>query len=482
MTRRTFSAIHPETAHDLAIFTDQHWSEISEFFKRSAFSLSTPKHIEDADRAIVINSHSELERIRLSRLSQYRYIAKTDISRFYHSIYTHSIPWAFHGKAQAKADRNPKSAGTFCNSVDFIFRCGQDGQTIGIPVGPDASRIFAEIISTAIDIEFQRRHESKGCTVLRHVDDVWIGANSHADAERALWRYREAIREFELDINESKTRIYSDDFRYSDGWPTEISAQFEFAISSSPQRAPERLRSAFEHAFSLAVKGGDDGVLKYAIRHLDQSDLQWKHWGAVEPFLKRAAVHFGHTLDYIARVIVWRHLSRGDLDKSAWASILGEIIDRHGRLGNDSEVCWTIFVCMRLEIKINTEIANHIIDNCGALSILSLLNCVDLGLVEQSVFVRAFERLTMENASGPYWPVILEWSVRGWPDHKRLNIENDLISDLIKNEVTLFNTKRLPAVFSDVDESKFGAIAEAIEHRVSVYDDYDAQKIEEPAF
>jgi hypothetical protein len=112
------------------------------------------------------------------------------------------------------------------------LRHGQDGQTVGIPVGPDASRYVAEVIGAAIDAEFVRRGGAADTTVIRHVDDVWIGADTHAEAEAALWRYRESIRAFELDINESKTRIYSDDFQFSDSWPTDIAAKIEFALAS----------------------------------------------------------------------------------------------------------------------------------------------------------------------------------------------------------------------------------------------------------
>jgi hypothetical protein len=284
LARRTFSVVHPATIHDLAKFSAARWQESCAFFGQTTYSLSSPQHTEHGDRAIAISSHNELETTKLSRLSQYRFIAKTDISRFYHSIYTHSIPWAFHGKAAAKLDRSQNSENVFFNRADYILRCGQDGQTIGIPVGPDTSRIIAETVATAIDIEFRNRCDVQDFGLIRHVDDVWIGANTHADAERALWRYREAIREFELDINESKTRIYSSDFQFSDRWPAELSIQLGTAIESTHHQASERMRAALEHAFALAVSDGDDGVLKYAIRYLDRHDAQWSHWESVEPF------------------------------------------------------------------------------------------------------------------------------------------------------------------------------------------------------
>ena len=59
MTRRTFSLAHPETAHDLAMFIDNHAEEFSGFFARSPFSLSAPRLMEDGDRAVQIASLTE---------------------------------------------------------------------------------------------------------------------------------------------------------------------------------------------------------------------------------------------------------------------------------------------------------------------------------------------------------------------------------------------------------------------------------------
>ncbi len=251
-----------------------------------------------------------LEEQRLIRHSGYRFIAKTDISRFYHSIYTHSVAWAYHGKALAKKVRKYDSRDVYFNRLDFTLRQGQDGQTIGIPVGPDASRYVAEIICMAIDREFTRRCDVKEFCMIRHVDDIWIGANSHADAEQALGRYRECLRTYELDINDGKTGIYAANFRFTDDWPSDVSSRLELALDAPESRRAERLRAALEFAFDLALSDGDDGILKYAIRQLDKSETHWDAWHTLQPFLMRSAVHFGHTIDYVARVLVWRNLQK----------------------------------------------------------------------------------------------------------------------------------------------------------------------------
>ena len=83
LTRRMFSAVHPVTALDTAEFVTTHWQEITTFFSRSNVSFSSPQHDDNATRALMINSHMALEEEKVNRLSSYRYIASTDIARFY---------------------------------------------------------------------------------------------------------------------------------------------------------------------------------------------------------------------------------------------------------------------------------------------------------------------------------------------------------------------------------------------------------------
>ncbi len=464
----------------MAEFVSSKWGDITAFFDGNPISFSVPHPDDDSDRALVFHSHMRLEEEKLSRLSAYRFIAATDVARFYHSIYTHSIPWAFHGKAASKADRRIQSAAIYFNRADFVVRNGQDGQTVGVPVGPDMSRVFAEVIGTAIDRMFQARLDDIDCVALRHVDDVWIGANTHADAERALSRYREAIREFELDINENKTRIYSEDFAFSDFWPSELSQQIEFAIQTEGRKGRERLRSAFEHAFALTARDHDDGILKFMLRNIDLYGLSLTHWVDVEPFLKRAAVHFGHTVDYVARILVWRHLRNNDLDIETWRPILHSILDKHARLGNDSEVCWTIYALHMLDAPISLEDATRVVQNCGALSMVALLNCVALGLVEDEIFETARARLDGETASGRFWPVFLEWTSREWPGHAALNLGNDIIERLAAENVTIYDAARVPLVFRDVDQDHFKQVGRAIERRSSMYQDEDDEDFDHP--
>jgi hypothetical protein len=470
-SRRSFAAVHPATAHDLAAFIDERQAELQALFAQSAHSFSLPRHTPGSARAVEIASHSELEEHRFRRLARYRFIAKTDTSRFYHSVYTHSIPWAVHGKAESKSDRNPTSSRIYFNELDLIVRQGQDGQTIGIPVGPDASRYIAEVVAAGIDREFQRRCGVGDVAIVRHVDDVWIGADTHTEAERLLWCYREALREYELDINESKTRIYSDGFQFADSWPAEIGNRLDAALAGQENRRNERLRAALEHAFALAAAERDDGILRYAIRYLDRPTVaDWDIWPTFEPFLMRAAVHFGHTLDFIVKILVWRSIVHGDLDPS-WEPTLLSALDRHSRLGNDSEVCWILYAALRIQIAIPDPLGENVIRYCGALSSVAMLNVVDAGLANPSLFQAAHESVVADTASGPLWPLFLEWVSRGWPGYEAVSAvaSNELIEEMAAARVVLFDPDRLTPVFAGVED--FRSVLRAIEVRGGLYDE-----------
>ena len=106
--RRTFAFPHPESFYDIALFLVQHWQELEEHFDLSTYSRSRPNPVPREERAISITSHRDLAVILYKEMSPYRYIVKSDISRFYPTVYTHSIPWSIHGKVASKQDTNPE--------------------------------------------------------------------------------------------------------------------------------------------------------------------------------------------------------------------------------------------------------------------------------------------------------------------------------------------------------------------------------------
>jgi hypothetical protein len=149
--RRPFVITHPISEYFDAKFIADNGNAIDQQFQRSRFSASIPEATGEDGRAVNITPFHELHRRMHERVGQFGYVAKSDVQRYFPSIYTHSIPWAMHGKTAAKKDTDPNSKNVLFNKLDQLVRRGQDGQTVGLPIGPDSSRIIAEIIGCAID-------------------------------------------------------------------------------------------------------------------------------------------------------------------------------------------------------------------------------------------------------------------------------------------------------------------------------------------
>src|SRR5271167_3851445 len=95
--RRIFAIPHPLFIRDQGIFFERHWAEIESCFGAATGSTSHPIIDLDGPRHIRVRPHSELPRIRLTRLSRFAFCLVADVSRCFYSIYSHSIPWALHG-------------------------------------------------------------------------------------------------------------------------------------------------------------------------------------------------------------------------------------------------------------------------------------------------------------------------------------------------------------------------------------------------
>lgn len=143
------------------------------------------------------------------RLEQkYPYMLIIDISGCFYHIYTHTVAWAVKGKDVAKKNTN---ADTFENAFDHLMQHANYNETNGIIVGPEISRIFAEIILQAVDLAILRQlKEQYGYSlgrdyeIRRYVDDSFVYATSQKILENVCLAYQEQLAYYKLDINKSK--------------------------------------------------------------------------------------------------------------------------------------------------------------------------------------------------------------------------------------------------------------------------------------
>ncbi len=147
---------------------------------------------------------------------KYNRLFKFDISKCFDSIYSHSLSWALLNKEIVK-DHIVRSKRTFGGQFDMLMQNLNYGETNGIIIGPEFSRIFAELILQRIDLDVMhylrdnRDHKSKNLEfktdyeIFRYVDDFFVFYNDEEAKERILNAYRFHLMEYKLYINDSKS-------------------------------------------------------------------------------------------------------------------------------------------------------------------------------------------------------------------------------------------------------------------------------------
>lgn len=165
------------------------------------------------------NIHKFYESYQFHRCEKkYNKLLKIDISKCFDSIYTHTISWAIFNKSIVKDNIDP-SLETFAGEFDRLMQSLNANETNGIVIGPEFSRIFAELILQQIDrnIYEKLKIEDDDCKklvhkidyeIFRYVDDFFIFYNNENDAERILKEFKFCLKEYNMYINNSKSIIY----------------------------------------------------------------------------------------------------------------------------------------------------------------------------------------------------------------------------------------------------------------------------------
>ena len=215
LTSRTFGIQHPKIYHDIVFNIEKNWNHIVEhlFHKDNkvhsySFPISLTKdrkqHISKLRSGRMIYEWLAMaERDLVLDAKQYQFIVRTDITNFYPSVYTHSIPWALHGRENAV--KNPDLYG---NKLDKLIQYANDGRTNGIPVGSVLSDLIAEIILARVDTETSKELSKIDFLAVRFKDDYRFLCNSESDAKHILTKLSNKLSRYNLHINEKKTSIH----------------------------------------------------------------------------------------------------------------------------------------------------------------------------------------------------------------------------------------------------------------------------------
>ena len=402
-------------------------------------------------RHVRITPHSQLPKERLKAFSRFKYVLVADVSRFYELVYTHTLPWAINGKDAAKAEPDWKSKTVFGNRLDFLIRQAQSRQTQGIPVGPDSSDIAGEIVLSAVDKEFIQR--SKPAVVYRrHVDDYWIGGHTIEECERHLALLRLTLRQYQLDINEAKTKIVLTRTVLGDTWPKEF--EKEIAKTLGYGTSDSDVLAVLAKVVDFAATNNDDGIIRHIIRVIDRKELWASNWSLLQHFIAQCSVQFPHSFDYAARVVAWRlRVDRSAVDTELWWDIAKNTIKLNTPLGRDSEVCWSLYLAGELNKHVTKAISDPIIDSCNGLVLAFLAHFKQHKLAtDPKIYDRLKKAVDGEPFAGRFWPLALELAFLKQADTAWASTDTlEILRSLHKNRVSIIHWRASPKVFVEAD-------------------------------
>lgn len=249
---RTLSIIHPYNQWQVVEFYDKYKYSMLYLCNQSKFSIRKPRKIaqyfyyrdrlhkkllgHDGDKVeLFFNEYENLktyfsyekysniykfyEDYRYQRAEKkFKYLVKFDLQSCFDSIYTHTISWATAGGAD-KVKVLPGYRGSWVgDAFDNLMQSVNARETNGVVIGPEFSRIFAEIILQYIDRNVEQElWEEKLCQksnyeCYRYVDDYFLFYNDEKDRRLFMESITKRLKEFKLQISPSKTEEFERPF------------------------------------------------------------------------------------------------------------------------------------------------------------------------------------------------------------------------------------------------------------------------------
>ncbi|VVN37383.1 antiviral reverse transcriptase Drt3b [Pseudomonas fluorescens] len=319
---RQLSLMHPKGQLLVVDFYDQFKDLMIYYTGRSEFSLRSPRRIagctyidfrsqierQDKSDALVevdgenyenlksffvyerfsnvFKFYESREHLRSER--DFRNLTKFDVSGCFDSIYTHSLAWAIYGKEFAK--QNLKSIlGSFAGKFDSLMQKLNHNETNGILIGPEVSRIFAEIILQAVDLEIAGKLLEKGYIhnsdfkIYRYVDDYFVFYNNDEVCHQIKMTLQESLKLYKLSLNKGKEET--------------LSRPIITPISIAKKRISDLFDRTLAYEVSPVIKDGET---------LPRGDIYIGRSSLITDFksiLATSGVNYGEILNYSLSVV-----------------------------------------------------------------------------------------------------------------------------------------------------------------------------------
>lgn len=434
---RKHAAINPVSYLAISKVLSDHFVQLRSVARNSNISASPLVFDWAGSRAVFRPSIDLRDDFRINLATRHERYVAADIRAFFHSVYTHAIPWAVYGKEWAKQNRQNSHYG---NLLDLYCRNAQDGQTIGLPVGPDTSRLIAEVIASAMDHQLTQILEVEHQDSSRYIDDYTIAVPRGQSGDSVIAAVRQAAADFELELNNDKSEVHLTSRRPSTGWK-------QAALAHIPRT--DRSTSSFLRFFyeigRVCNEHPELNVEKFAFQNARSSFVNSEQWGGLQSHLINAYRRNSSLISFLVEVLILREVEHGDVDRAKLTGFLERRLPELSQENRTGEIIWLLFMIIRLEVQVSSTATSTLTRLENSMVALMVTHANHRGLISGAIDHSIWQRhLTSQGLRSPMWLYAYE-SVRNGtnPITDRTFIENDpFFSLLLNRNIKFFDPSR----------------------------------------
>lgn len=366
-----------------------------------------------------VDGNPELDLLIGDKMSS-KYLVRADISTCFPSVYTHAIPWALVGKAEAK--KNSTYNDKWYNRIDKACQGVKYGETHGLLIGPHASNLLAEIILTVVD----RKLYNKGYRYLRNIDDFDCYVSSYEEAQIFLGDLENVLREFDLPLNHKKTKIIPLPIEFDKHWKHTLSDIPKFGshgVIEYPQA-----NAFIDTALRLAREEDDYAILNYAMKKLSNLSMSYN---ATRLAAKRF-MHMAIIYPYLLKLMEDYVFKPYKIDTKVIKNFADVIYKEAEKVNDYESICYAIYFALKFDFELDNVNIEYVIkqQDCITLIITWLyylkVNHGNRKATQLKPLV-AEARALSKNEMGRYWLFCYEVLTKGllieeWKDMKGFEV------------------------------------------------------------
>jgi len=290
-----------------------------------------------------------------------------------------------------------------------------EGQSVGIPIGPDTSLVIAEILLAAIDDALISQY-SNLIRGFRHVDDYELSFVNLSQAERVLTTLQGLLAEYELFLNPRKTELCELPVPLEDNWSIDIRT-FEIRDTSATAQRND-ITALFSKALEIALQRPNDSVLRYAVGRVSDINVRPGAWRTFQNCLLTAATADPSTLAAVLGTLYQVGAKGGHVvARFPLAEVFEKLISVHAPRGQGSEVAWALWGALAWNVSLSDEAARLVSEmEDDVVALLSLHAHAEFLFPPASLNTAKWTNLVNQPdvLRGEHWLLAYEADRQGW--------------------------------------------------------------------